>query len=235
MPRTMLLFDIDGTLMDAAGAGGAAWHRAAQSLFGGELVFEGVPTAGRLDSVIFAEAAERAGWTDYEDRHARLREHYPGVLAEEIESRRDRVRVLPGVEALLDALASLATREPDGPVVGCLTGNIRAGAAVKLNAVGIDLERFTVTAFGNEAQTRPDLAALALRRYEAAHGHAPDPRRVIVIGDTPHDIGCAHAHGCVALAVATGGFTARELADAGADIVAEDLSDPSVVLDLVEG
>ncbi|MEM9420732.1 MAG: HAD family hydrolase [Planctomycetota bacterium] len=233
MHRTMLLFDIDGTLMDAAGAGREAFHRAAQSLFGDALDFQGIATAGRLDNEIFAEAAERAGWTEYEDEHARLREHYPGVLTEELELRRDRVRALPGVHALLDELESMSERQEHGPVLGCLTGNLRMGAHVKLNTVGIDPARFSVTAFGDEALTRPDLTSLAMRRYESLHGHAPAPERVVVIGDTPHDVDCARAHGCVALAVATGRFDRQQLTEAGADIVIDDLSDASVVLDLV--
>ena len=149
----------------------------------------------------------------------------------ELHRRRDRVRVLPGVPELLDTLDSISSESARGPVVGCLTGNLQAGARVKLKAVGINPDRFSVTAFGDEALTRPDLTALALKRYESIHGHAPAPARVVVIGDTPHDIDCAHAHGCVALAVATGRYDAQELADAGADVVADDLSDPAVVLD----
>jgi phosphoglycolate phosphatase-like HAD superfamily hydrolase len=60
-----------------------------------------------------------------------------------------------------------------------------------------------------------------------------DPRRVIIIGDTPRDVHCAKAHGCLCLAVATGGYSAQELRECGADVVLQDLSDPSLLLEMI--
>ncbi|MEM8738230.1 MAG: HAD family hydrolase [Planctomycetota bacterium] len=230
--RTLLLFDIDGTLLDAAGAGRAGWERATAELFGDALDFTGVTMAGQVDNAIFAAAAERAGWSDYEEEHRRLREHYPYRLAEELDRRRGRVRALPGVLPLLDALAQ-AARAAAGPVVGCLTGNQRTGAAMKLKAVGIDPDRFVVEAYGDEADTRPQLVQLAMQRYAQQYGHPPDPRRVVVIGDTPHDIESALAHRCYALGVATGQHDIAELTAAGADRVLPDLRDPAVLWELI--
>ncbi|MEO1237849.1 MAG: HAD family hydrolase [Planctomycetota bacterium] len=233
MGRRLLLFDLDGTLLDAAGAGRAALHRAAAELFGDALDFRDVVTAGRLDHEIFEEAADRAGWTDYDERHHRLRQHYPGVLADELDRRRDRVRALPGVLTLLDRLEEVARDAAAGPVVGCLTGNQRAGAGVKLEAVGIDPRRFRVGAYGDEGRTRPDLVSLAMRRCREATGEAIEGAGVVVVGDTPHDVSCAHAHGAFALAVTTGRYGRAELEAAGADRVADSLEDPGVVLELL--
>jgi phosphoglycolate phosphatase-like HAD superfamily hydrolase len=92
-----------------------------------------------------------------------------------------------------------------------------------------------VNAFGDEGKTRPDLVALALRRCAETAGFTPDSRSVIVIGDTPFDVECAHAHGCVAFAVATGLHRADELRKTGADVVVDDLSDPAPLFDLLDG
>jgi phosphoglycolate phosphatase-like HAD superfamily hydrolase len=58
---------------------------------------------------------------------------------------------------------------------------------------------------------------------------------VIVIGDTPFDVECAHAHGCIALAVATGLHAVEELRATGADVVVQDLSDPAPLFALIDG
>lgn len=235
MPRTMLLFDIDGTLVDTGASGLQVLHDTAIELFDGKLSFEGIDTAGRLDPSLFAEAAERSDFRPGAGDHERLRDAYVEALAQRLAGPSSSLRALPGTLDLINQLVErVATRNGDGPVLGCLTGNYGGAAHVKLNATGFDPGVFTITAFGDEAPTRPGLTALAMQRYEAQHGHAPDPTRVVVIGDTPHDIDCAHAHGCIAIGVATGRFDSQQLADAGADVVAEDLTDASVVLDWLE-
>lgn len=232
MPHPMFLFDIDGTLVDTGGAGIRAMHAAAQQLFNGHLSFEGIDTAGRLDIALFSEAAVRSGYTEQPGDLSRLREVYADLLKQELKQSADRVRALPGTLDLLTRLQQKVRSSPDdSPVVGCLTGNFGVAARIKLRATGFDPAWFTITAFGDEAETRPGLTALALRRYAAAYGQGADPQRVVVIGDTPHDIDCAHAHGCVAFAVATGRFSREELEAAGADVVVEDFADPAELLE----
>ena len=223
----LILFDIDGTLVDTRGAGGRAMASAGRSLFGEAFSFEGVDFAGSLDSVIFMNAAERHG-LDYHEHHAPFRETYGEHLRMMFDSgEHDSIR-LPGVNALLSTLA-----ERDDVVLGLLTGNYGHTGPMKLETCGIDHRVFEITAFGDEALTRPDLVALAMEKYRLAHDEAIDPSRVIVIGDTPKDVHCAKAHHCVSFAVATGRSSVQELRKTGADIVAADLSDPSPVLALL--
>ncbi|MEM6459007.1 MAG: HAD family hydrolase [Planctomycetota bacterium] len=226
--RSLVLFDIDGTLMDAAGAGRSALQRTAEALFDGALDFRGVATAGRLDRAIFAEAAVNAGWAEYDAAYGRLCGRYPDELAAELRRLGSAVRVLPGVIELLDGL-----RSTEGVALGCVTGNQRAAAAVKLRAVGIDPAWFGVGGYGDEAATRPELVAMAMRQHAGAAGEPVAAERVMVVGDTPHDIDAASRHGCVSVAVATGRYGQTELAAAGADVVLPDLGDPGPVLALV--
>ena len=118
-------------------------------------------------------------------------------------------------------------------VLGCLTGNYSSAAPLKLEAAGIDARAFGITAFGDEAATRPELTRLAMDKLERRIRYEADPRRVIVVGDTPRDVEAAHAHGCVCFAVATGPYDRRSLEEAGADHVVDSLADPSPLLDLV--
>ena len=234
MRRTLLLFDIDGTLLLTDGAGMRAMAAAARRLFGEAFRWEGIAPGGSLDPLIFAEAAVLNGMGDAGDHHDRFREHYLEQLPVELAASGDRLRVMPGVPALLEALRRRRD-ERDDVVLGLLTGNYGRGATVKLEHVGIDPAWFTLTAFGDEAPTRPQLVAVAMRKYEAQTGEPADPRRVIVIGDTERDIDCARANGCVAFAVATGPTPIDSLRGARPDVLVPDLADPSPLLALLDG
>ena len=131
--------------------------------------------------------------------------------------------VLPGVR---DALAAVAAHRPGGPAVqSLLTGNIPALASVKLGALGLtdhlDLE---VGAYGDVSEIRADLVSVARRNAAARYGADFGGRATVLVGDTPHDVQAALITGARAVAVATGHFSAQQLADAGADVVLADLT-----------
>ena len=108
--------------------------------------------------------------------------------------------------------------------LGLLTGNYPATGRLKVEFAGLSHEHFTVNAFAGEGATRRDLPPIALRRYREKHGRDIERERVVIIGDTPHDVDCAHHNGCLCLAVATGQFTAAQLRECKADHVVESLS-----------
>ena len=124
----------------------------------------------------------------------------------------------------------MAQRVKAGVIQGLITVRARRAAQPSLR---FDPTWFEIGAFGDEGRTRPDLVALALRRCHQQFAWSPDPQSVIVIGDTPLDIACAHAQGCVAFAVATGHHGVDELRTAGADVVVKDLSDPGPLFELL--
>lgn len=228
-PRPLILFDVDGTLLLTAGAGMRAMKQAAAHLFGERLRFDGVVVAGHLDPLIFAEAAARSGLEDHARHHDGFRSRYLEHLRAELDLGSAQVRALPGVHRCLQLL-----RDSGQATLGLLTGNYAAAIPLKLAAVDIEVGWFDITAFADEAPSRRDLVRVAISKY-AQHTNARiDPRRVMIVGDTPRDVDCAHAHGCFALAVATGGYDAKALAEAGADLVVADLADPSPLLDAVE-
>ena len=59
----------------------------------------------------------------------------------------------------------------------------------------------------------------AIDRAGAILGFRLDPRRVLVVGDTPKDIAAAHAVLAVGVGVASGRYSEKELRDAGAEYV----------------
>jgi len=237
VPPTLLLFDIDATLLKTGGAGMHAMAEVAKRLFGhacakGEFCWDGIDPSGSLDPIIFAEAAALNGIDNTHDNHARFHDHYIEELAKQIEANVDRFEVMPGIHDLLAHLRE-REREQRDIVLGLLTGNYTKAVPVKLKPAKVDPAWFTITAFGDEAPTRPDLVALALKKFEALHHCKHDPRKVIVIGDTPRDVGCAKAHGCVAFGVATGGYSVEVLRGHGADVAVEDLRDMGPLLRLL--
>jgi phosphoglycolate phosphatase-like HAD superfamily hydrolase len=226
-PGTVLLFDIDGTLVLTGGAGGRAMTRAFEELYGVGNAFEGVPFNGRTDAWILSRAAAAHGIDD--EAIARFKPLYLDYLAEELHRPGPRKGVMPGVGPLLDELA-----RRDDVYLALLTGNFERGASLKLEY--FDLWRyFTCGAFGDTTHDRNGLLAQALARIEVCGGPQVAPADVVIIGDTPLDVGVAIAGGTRSMAVATGSHTTDELRASGADVVFQDLSDLEAVLAAVEG
>lgn len=225
--RTLLLFDIDGTLILSGRAGLRALDHAFTHATGIANAFEGISAAGRTDGYLLDEAARRAGITLTPDVRAAIQDRYFESLAEEIKLPGEgRKTVMPGVRPLLSAL------EARGDVVlALLTGNYQRSARIKLEYFDL-WSPFRFGAFADDASDRNHLVPIALGRARDA-GHTPQADRVVVIGDTPLDVECAKAGGVRALGVATGSHTVEELQDAGADHALEDLSDTDAVVRLL--
>lgn len=221
----LLLFDIDGTLILTGRAGLRAMIRTFRELFGHDEPFRDITMSGRTDTFLLSYALTCAGLSDDEATHARFRAAYLGMLAEEIEKPGTGHKgVMPGVGPLLDALHA-----HNAPHLALLTGNYRDAARIKLSHFGL-WDFFPWGVFGDESADRNMLARLA-RDRAARYVPAAAAGDVVVVGDTPHDIECAHAIGAQAIGVATGGHSTSELRRVGADIVFEDLSNTQAVLD----
>lgn len=225
----LLLFDIDGTLLRGDG-GQRAIARLGHARFGSSFRAD-VEFAGCLDSQITLAIAEANGVPRDQALAERdtFRDAYLEELEAELARRPEGAMILPGVAALLDALDTLAAANE--VVLGLVTGNFAAAAPIKLRAAGIDPARFVTGAFGDEADTRPELVSMAIARESTRRGADVPASEALVIGDTPHDISCAQVNGVRCLAVCTGSFSRDQLAHA--DHLADDLRDPNVLLDLI--
>jgi len=228
--RKLVLFDIDGTLVLTGGAGLRAMNRAVEEVLGHSDVLNNIQVAGRTDWAILTDAAAAAGATLEASLLDELRRRYTTYLAGEIHHRGSgRKGVMPGVAELLPVL-----RDDGGVVLGLLTGNFEEGAKIKL--AHFDLwDYFVCGAYGGDASDRNALVPVALSRARAACGlGAVAPSDIFVVGDTPHDVACAHAVGATPVAVATGGFTEDQLRASGAGIVFRDLGDTRAFLEVLE-
>jgi len=219
----IILFDIDGTLLASGGSGKLALETAFTEEFGIKMRVQ-VPYSGRTDRAIVREIFQVHDVDQTPAHYEKLLSGYlrrlPGCLD------KMKGRVLPGIHDLLIHL-----QKRDRVAVGLLTGNVRAGAKVKLGYFGL-YEHFSFGGFGDHHFDRDDVAREALAAVrEHVHPHVT-PDRIWVIGDTPLDVRCARAIGAKVLAVATGMHTLEELAAAGPDLVLEDLADPKPFLNM---
>jgi phosphoglycolate phosphatase len=229
-PSTLILFDIDGTLVLTGGAGGRAMSLAFEEVFAVPNAFQGIAMAGRTDAWILSDAADAYGIPADSPDLARFRDAYARHLTIELDKPGvARKGLMPGVRELLDALAPR-----DDVYLALLTGNYEEGARLKLEY--FDLWRyFPCGAFGDDAPHRNVLVPKALARVQACEGLTFPAANAVVIGDTPLDVGCAAFAGARSLAVATGSHSVDELREAGADIVMQDLSDTDEVLRVILG
>jgi phosphoglycolate phosphatase len=227
----LFLFDVDGTLLTARGAGRAAFKRALERTYGTAGTLDAYDLRGKTDPRIVRDVLTAAG-IPAEAIEARLGacfEMYVREL-ETILGDGSAVQVMPGIRELVPALSTRADA-----VVGLLTGNIEAGARLKLRPTGL-LARFRVGAFGSDHIDRRRLPAIARERAARLVGHDFDFARVTIVGDTPHDVDCARACGAVAVAVATGQYQEDELAACAPDLLFRDFSDVARALaDLTNG
>ncbi|NIP85409.1 MAG: HAD hydrolase-like protein [Planctomycetales bacterium] len=221
------LFDIDGTLIRTGGAGKAAFEAALADAFGIAAEGSRVPFSGRTDRAIVRDFFCLHGIDDSPATWERFRtaylQHLPATLASRPGA------VLPGILALLETFAP----RPDIRT-GLLTGNIAAGAEVKLNHYRLN-HFFAFGGFGDRHVDRAEVAREALAAARDQTVAEVRSENVWVIGDTPLDIRCARAIGAHVVAVCTGTHARGALASEEPDVLVDDLGDPSPVLDAIAG
>ncbi len=175
--------------------------------------------AGRTDRWIFSETAARHGVTPDAGTLERIEQAYVSHLLREIDTPSPDKRVLPGVRQLLDTLTGR-----DDVHLALLTGNLPAGARIKLEHFGL-WHYFGGGGFGDVAADRVALYAAAIESVAVTTGVRFEPHQAVIVGDTTHDVAVAVASGARCLAVATGSVAPDALTAAGADMVLQDLSD----------
>ena len=201
----LLLFDIDGTLVRRTGP----YHRdalvaAVRNVLGIDSTTEGVPVHGMLDRAILrqmianaggnAEAAERAMPALVEEDSRVYVESCPPLPG----------KTCPGVVELLDRLHGHQVP------LALVTGNFSRIGWRKLEQTGIR-QYFRWGAFAEMAETRGELAAMAIAQVRTA-GYAVPQHRIALIGDAPSDIQAARENGIRSISVATGISSREDLA-----------------------
>lgn len=219
MRPTVLLFDIDGTLISTGGAGRSAISRAFGLLHQRDDACSTFSFDGMTDRAITRLGLTAIGIEANDANIDALLATYITCLKETVRAvPEDRYIVHPGTRAAVDAAVHA------GCAVGLGTGNVREGARVKLERVGL-FAKFAFGGFGDDHELRPELIRAGADRGAGQLGVERTNARVIIIGDTPKDVSAAQAIGAESLAVATGGHTVDELRATGATWTFESLED----------
>jgi phosphoglycolate phosphatase len=225
----LVLWDVDYTLVNSGGLGTRLYEAVFRELFGRDLPAV-APKAGRTDRAILLDTLALAGI-------AKPRTHVDEFLtalalqsaAAEGTVSAD-VRAMPGASTAVAALAEAGARQ------SVLTGNIRPLAELKLGLAGLgehlDLD---IGAYGDVHEVRAELVPVARQAAREAYGADFGGMSTVLVGDTSLDVAAALATGARAVGVATGSFSAAELAAAGAHVVLPELTDASLVLAAVTG
>ena len=205
-----VLFDIDGTILVTGGAGGAAWQRAFEELYGVEANVAEHTDAGMTDpqiaEIVFRAVVGREGSPEERAKAiGRYLHHLPVTVAAS-----QGYRTMPGMEELLDRLLD------QGLLLGLVTGNIEAAAHIKLSRAGLN-RFFSFGGYGSDSADRAEVTRAALGRGELVSGGILTEGACIAVGDTPRDVKAGHAAGIEVVGVATGRYSVEELRDAEAD------------------
>ncbi|HWZ87250.1 MAG TPA: HAD family hydrolase [Polyangiaceae bacterium] len=221
MPRpTIALFDIDGTLIVTGGTGRRSVNRAFGKLHGRSDACDSFGFDGMTDRLIARTGLEAIGVEASPEAIDAWLAEYLLALADEV-ARADgaRFRLLPGMSEAISACLEA------GMAVGLGTGNVREGARIKLERVGVH-HHFRFGGFGCDAEARPEVIRLGAERGARALGVPLAECRVVVIGDTPRDVHAADSIGAECIAVATGSYSVEQLRASGARHTFADFSEP---------
>ena len=221
--KKLLLFDIDGTLVDTGGTGFPALRLALSDGFGIEDDLQHLSLAGATDTNLCRQILAHHGIEPTPENIARYLDGYLHHLQRLMPEKSG--RVLPGILDLLDRVK----QRPD-LVIALLTGNLIRGAEIKLAHFGI-WHFFEFGAFADDHHVRDELGHFAKTRATEKHGTEFPPESIFVIGDTPKDIACGRAIGAKTVAVATGEYTVTQLKIHQPDFLFENFSETAAALE----
>ena len=217
----LLLWDLDETLVTTAGAGERSIVRSARKHWSVAVDLSLIPYAGCTDRRIGHLIRKHFGIAEDESTLRAYLDDFVNFVSEELPD--SGARILPGISEVVEAAHTSPNHQQ-----GLLTGNLRAAAEAKLAPFGL-WDYFSFGAFADDAIERLDLGPVALARASECYGVTFAREEVTVIGDTPHDIACARAIGARSLAVASGRFTSKQLAECEPTCLVRSLQEPAAL------
>jgi len=221
--KRLLLFDIDGTLVNTGGAGVESLKATVRNRFRTGDDLRDIEIAGKTDRAIMRDILRKYQVDPTEENITSFAGEYIDGLP--LYLSRTRGRVLPGIQQLLERL-----KPQPHIVLALLTGNLQEGARLKLQHYGL-WHFFEFGAFADDHHDRNELGGFARKRAQLKHGHDFDAADIDVIGDTNHDIACGKAFGARTIAVATGSWSRERLQSCTPDFLFDDLSATNDVIE----
>lgn len=223
----LLLFDIDGTLINSGGSGKRAMNLAFEQLYGYPDILDDISLSGRTDDLILQDAFEKAKLSPDPEKMAKYKKLYFNLLEKEITKPNSHKRIMPGVNTLLQEL-----NLRQNIYLGLLSGNWQNSGYIKIRHFNLD-SYFPFGAFSDDATNRSELVPIAISRFESRTGFKPSVDDVYVIGDTPRDIECTKPHGVKSVAVAASFYKRKELETYNPDYLFDDFNSINDVLQVL--
>ncbi len=227
MIKTVLLFDIDGTLLLTGGAGQIAFEQAFEELFGVSDSWGNCHPDGKTDAIIFQEIAQEALGRELNDQELKAliqlyTDRFPQALLDS-----SNFRLMPGVVRLLDQLSTKSEL-----LLGVATGNVQNTSWMKLKHARLD-HYFSFGGFGCDSHIRAEIISAAMQRAKHYGAKEVPSNQYYIIGDTPKDIACAKANNAKCIAVATGSYSIDDLNAYQPEYTLADLSNQTFFLQIL--
>lgn len=201
MKSILMIWDIDGTLINPKGTGRSAMNKAFLYAYGIHNAFDDIEMSGRLDAIIVKDAFNKHHIADQDIQL--FYDAYCNMLRIIVDKEKI-IETLPGVKNILDT-------KQDYEIIHTLgTGNMKDGARIKLEAQDLN-KYFSTGGFGDEGLQRWEIILKAIEEAEKCTQIKFDKDDIYVIGDTPLDIECGKILGIKTIAVATGSHSYEEL------------------------
>ena len=224
MEKKLFLFDIDGKLLSPGILPRQILNRAFQDIAGGNPDLQFMDVAGLTDPLIISNGLKKLGITD-------------GVIPQLAAAILDRYlaemeRDYPQSDLPIlysDAIDFLDAVQAGEHVTALMTGNVEAGARIKLERFGL-FNRFVFGAYGDDSPQRDQLPGIAQKRAKQLTGVDWDFGNIIIVGDTPNDAQAAAVAGARSIIVCRRPGWEQAIREAGADIVVSLLNDPKKIL-----
>ena len=217
----LLLFDIDGTLMEESPTHTASFNYVCQSIYGVKTDIESFPRHGMTDTGILYGLLKKENVEDDQIRNG-IKKAF-SAMAEYVASnlKPDDYKLLENVNSVLEKLHKSTYS------LGVLTGNLQTIASLRLEKAGIS-SYFVAGGYGDDSRIRSDLVNHAIERF----GKSIERENIYLIGDTPLDIRAARDASVNAIAVATGVYKASDLT--GADLVINSFMEEKKLMDFLK-
>ncbi|OEC86395.1 MULTISPECIES: HAD family hydrolase [Methanobacterium] len=222
--NVLMLFDIDGTLVQGAKCHYQAYIEGVKKFYGMEEYVHSVNAAGKSDKLILREILALGGLTtdeiqkDFQSCLDFMTDYYLKNVQYE------NIHVFDGTIELLDEL------QRKNVLLGLVTGNLEPIAYAKLGRAGLN-GYFSFGGFGSDNADRSLMVKKALSIAKNQLGFNGD--KIFVVGDTPRDVEAAKAYNLKTIAVATGMYSVKELKDCGADYVVENFKNRDKILEIL--
>ncbi|HOW59475.1 MAG TPA: HAD family hydrolase [Candidatus Omnitrophota bacterium] len=229
MNKTLLIFDIDGTLLLSGGCGKTALEDAFEEMFGIPSCWGDTVPDGKTDpAIIDAICQKTLNRSLNSEESTRLCERYHHYFRARIKDSKS-YRLMPGVPELLEFLSQ---RKEFLLALG--TGNFEEAGWMKLERGNIH-HHFKCGGFASDASKRPDILKTAIRRSEKLAGQPFSKENIYVIGDTLHDVRAARQLDLKSIVVTTGNTPKEDFREAPPDYLLKDLRDRAAFLACLSG